>query len=385
MKLSSLKIGVLLLVLAMVAVPSVALAFTQQSGNFVYIAADEVIDDNLVVFADSTVDISGTIKGDVIVVAGVVNIKGTVEGDVIGAGDTISISGPVVGDIRVIANTLSVNSTVGGNITVLAEKLQLGADAEVGHSVTALAVTYEGNGAIVKHLNLLATNIILNGPIGRDVYALLGDESSKMILLENARIGGDITYVAQTPLDSVPGSEVAGIISKVEPTPLFDTDDLPLAELMFVFRFLALLATIVIGLFVIHVFPRAATGISEELLKEPLKLTLMGFGYFFLVPIGLFLLMFTIIVLPLAFILMIIFFILVCVAKIFAALAIGGLVTKSSVKKETNLFFSLIFGILLVYIISSIPYIGWLVALLLTWWGLAGAIQWCYARYSKAV
>tara|TARA_Y100000310_G_C20223350_1_gene596738 strand:- start:68 stop:337 length:270 start_codon:yes stop_codon:yes gene_type:complete len=84
---------------------------------------------------------------------------------------------------------------------------------------------------------------------------------------------------------------------------------------------------------------------------------------------------------PLAIILFTIYFITIYFAKLVVALAIGKYLVNKTTEKELSLFFPLISGILLLYIVTSIPFVGWVVSALVTWWGLAGISQWCYTQY----
>jgi cytoskeletal protein CcmA (bactofilin family) len=385
----SLSIGktsiIALFALIIVVAPVGVKAIVKQSDNLVYVGPEEVIDDNLVVFADSKVEIEGTIKGDLIVATRIVNIKGAVEGDVIVTAGDIKITGPVGGDVRAAGGTIIIESTIGGNVTVVTGKLILGDSAEVGHSVSAIAGLYEGNGAIVKNLSILTGDASINGPIGRNVKAHV-DKDGRLTLLSNARVGGDIYYSSVNQIDSVPGSEVAGIISKIGiPDSPLDNKDLPVKELFLFFKFISLLSALIFGFLLINIFPKAAKDVSERMLKEPVNLILFGFSYFFLIPLVLIVLMITLIGIPIAMVSFALYVIALYLAKIFAGIAIGLVVIRKVTKKEANLFFALIFGIILVYIVSSIPKIGWLIGAGLVWWGLAGLIQWCYTKYKKAV
>ena len=62
-----------------------ALAFEGRGGDTVVIGADEVVEDDLYVGAN-TFTLDGTIKGDLIVFGSTIEINGTVEGDLIAVG-----------------------------------------------------------------------------------------------------------------------------------------------------------------------------------------------------------------------------------------------------------------------------------------------------------
>ena len=86
-----------LLALLMLTFTTPALAFDGRGGDNVVIAADEVIEDDLYVGANTFV-LEGTVKGDLIVFAQNITINGTVEGDLLNDGEltvegTIAVTG----------------------------------------------------------------------------------------------------------------------------------------------------------------------------------------------------------------------------------------------------------------------------------------------------
>ncbi|NIO72166.1 MAG: hypothetical protein GTN71_24855, partial [Anaerolineae bacterium] len=86
-----------------------ALAFESRSGDTVVIGADEVIEDDLYVGAN-TFTLDGTIKGDLIVGGSTIEINGTVEGDLIAVGQTVTVRGTVADDVRIAGQALILDS-----------------------------------------------------------------------------------------------------------------------------------------------------------------------------------------------------------------------------------------------------------------------------------
>jgi hypothetical protein len=70
---------------------SSAWAIETRGGQNVTIGADEVIEDDLYVGAE-TVTVEGTVRGDLVAAGGTVRMNGTVEGDIISAGQTVSLA-----------------------------------------------------------------------------------------------------------------------------------------------------------------------------------------------------------------------------------------------------------------------------------------------------
>src|SRR5689334_20014873 len=97
---------VFLLVVAGLAMASPVEAADVRSGDFVTVAPNETIEDNLYAAA-STVNMNGTVKGDVIVVGNEITIDGTVDGSVFAAGRVVTINGIINGSARISGQVLT--------------------------------------------------------------------------------------------------------------------------------------------------------------------------------------------------------------------------------------------------------------------------------------
>jgi ABC-type Mn2+/Zn2+ transport system permease subunit len=74
----------------------------------------------------------------------------------------------------------------------------------------------------------------------------------------------------------------------------------------------------------------------------------------------------------LAFMLLGVWLIFMCVAKILASLLLGRYLLKKNKNKEDSLIWPLVLGVALAQIIFSIPVLSWLLSLIAVWWGLGG-------------
>ncbi|MCK4553560.1 hypothetical protein KAU19_01185, partial [Candidatus Parcubacteria bacterium] len=99
----------------------------------------------------------------------------------------------------------------------------------------------------------------------------------------------------------------------------------------------------------------------------------------FLTPIIAILLLITLIGMPLAFILIGVWLIALFVSKILVGILIGReLLKRFWEKKKDSLLLAMVIGIVIAWIIFSLPIIGWLLCLVAMWWGVGGI--WLYFR-----
>ena len=310
----------MLLVVAIVlaGVPGLAAAETR-SGGSVVVGENEVIDEDLQVFAGSVV-VHGTVDGDVQAFAGTVRIEGTVNGDVQAAGGTVEVAeGAVVtGDL----------------------------DAGAGDVVLAGEVTGDAT-------------------VGGDTVRLLG----------TAVVGGDLTYDGE--LVRADGATVGGTVSAGDGgVAVAPVDFGPLAP---VFAFYGLLASLLLGAVLLLVFPGTADRVSATALAEPLRSGGAGLLAIVGVPLVLVLFAITVIGIPITVVGALLFAAVAWVATVYGRLALGNwLLGFADVR---NRWAGLLVGFLVVFALGFVPVLGGVVDLLVLLLGLGALALVAYRAY----
>ena len=101
----------------------------------------------------------------------------------------------------------------------------------------------------------------------------------------------------------------------------------------------------------------------------------------FLTPIVALLLFITLIGIPLSIIILALWFIALYLSKIIIGILVGrGILEKLLPKKNKSLIWAMIIGVIIVWMITSLPLIGWLFCLTAIWWALGG--MWLYYKKS---
>jgi cytoskeletal protein CcmA (bactofilin family) len=346
------------------------------------VRAGEVVEDNLIVVADS-VDIQGEVLGDVIVAAGTVNIKGVVEGDVIGVSGDVTVKGNVGGDVRVLSGTTVIGGTVNGNVTVASGRALVEEGAEIRKGILAAAGTFELHGAVQRNVQGFFGKAYINAPIGGSVFVKI-DKGGLLVLEENARVGGDVSYVSENDIERAAGAEVAGVVRRLAVSPEAESS---VAVLLFFARVLSLLGLLAVGLFLANVFGAFTKQTAEAMLVEVPRKIFVGFAVFWLTPIVALLLMFTVIGIPLALMAFALYLVALYIAKVFAALAIGSYILKRARKETAHLALTLtlVLGGIVVVGISAIPVVGFIVSTLFVWWGVGTLFLAAYGAYRSGV
>ncbi len=247
----------IIVLFSLILVPTVS-AFDGREGGEVIIGADEVIEDDLYIGAE-TVIIDGVIKGDLLAGANIITINGTVEGDLYTGAQTVIINGTVDGDVLAFAQTVMVNGTVSDDFRSGAAAVQLGAEAKIGDDLLFGGASLESMpgslvegdllfggaqilaaGSVNGDLSVGTSAFTLKGDVGGNVKAYVdageanqnpggpmyfGPEMEISIpsvkpgltIDKAASIGGDLTYTATESM-TFPAGVVAGETLRIEPT-----------------------------------------------------------------------------------------------------------------------------------------------------------------------
>lgn len=346
--------------------PVQAKVITQEKG-LVTIPVGEVINDDLIIGAES-VDISGTVNGDIYVGAGTVNFSGKVSGDlVIGAG-TVNIDQAVIGDSLII----------GAGTVIIDEKSRIGGSLLVG------AGTLSNQAPVGRNFMAGAGNIKLNALVGGE--ARLG--GSSLSLGPKTVINGDLIYAIENELDQAETAVIKGEITKHRTPEIkrFDNQKTK-AQMAGIWRsaklalnFMSFLGSLLTGLVILWLFKAPAAAIADKISSRFLPSLGWGLVVLFVVPPTLFLLGLTIIGLPLAGLGGLLFLIDLCLAKIFASFALGKAMQRyfNWQKLSVSAVFSA--GLAVYYLLRIIPGIGFFVHLVALLAGLGGCWLSCRTR-----
>ena len=116
------------------------------------------------------------IDNDVVLSGDDVQLAGTVKGNAFITGRDVVIDGIVEGSLFVIGQRVTINGTVGGGAYVIAVSSRLGATAEVGQNLYYLGVSFvsERGSQVGRDLVGLSLGAILQGSVGRETRLIAG-------------------------------------------------------------------------------------------------------------------------------------------------------------------------------------------------------------------
>lgn len=330
----------LTLVVLLASLPAVAAAETRTGGT-VIVGPNETVDEDLETFAGSVV-IRGTVDGDLSAFAGDIRIAqgGTVTGDVETAGGSVVIAGTVGGDVEAAGGSVRVTET----------------------------------GQIDGALEAGAGSVTVNGTVGGD--AQLGADSIR--LGPGARIGGDLIHDGD--LTRAEGATVEGTVTR--------DDDLdagvggPIAQAPgAAFTVYSLLVNLLVGAVLLLAFPWFSEGVADRVADDPVRTGAIGLVAAIAIPIGLVLLLFTILGIPLSLAGFVIFGLLTWIGTIYGRYAVGEWVL--SFTGRDNRWLALLIGVVSVALLTLVPLVGWLVELVVFVLGFGALVTALWRSYDN--
>lgn len=218
-----------------------AYAFEERSGEKIVIAADEVVEDDLYLFAAEVI-VDGTVKGDLIAFGSQITVNGVVEGDLFSAGQVVVINGVVADDARIAGAGLQVggNAHIGDDLLAAGASLETKPGCAIGGDVVVGAAQALLDGEVKGDVLAGTGALELAGTFGGDVKAYVDqteetvNEPSPNVFMqqnvpltlpslapgltvkEGAKIAGDLEYSSTYDLQ-FPGGVVGGKVTRVEP------------------------------------------------------------------------------------------------------------------------------------------------------------------------
>lgn len=340
-----------------------ASAFTVlQSDEFV--GVDTVINDDLYIFGDDII-IQGTVLGDILACGGLLDIPGNVTGDVMACAGTVIINGNVEDDVRVCTGTLIVNGNVGGDLLVFGGNVVVSDDANINGDVIFSSGKMELIGDVGSNIVGESDDVKLAGEVDGNVKLKV----DKLTVLPDTKINGMLTYTSPKEVIIPPGTVVKDInfIEKVE----YEDEDGMIGSFSVILWFIKYLAMLVIGLLILTLLPNRTEAVAQTIPDRVLMNLAMGFLLIVAGFVGSILLFSTVIGIPLGIMLLFMTFAVLYGAKLFFGLWLGKVIF-SRLGRETKPWINMALGLLVLFILTSLPWIGFWIYLLVTFIAVGG-------------
>jgi cytoskeletal protein CcmA (bactofilin family) len=326
-----------------------ASAFTTIEGGDT-IVIDDVIEDDVYIVGNNII-IKGTINGDLIVAGGMVDIQGNVTQDLIVAAGDVTITGNVGDDVRVVAGTLTIDGYVQDDLISFTGETKLSNTGAIGGDFTSASGQLSLLGDIDGNITGSGSEVTLGGTVGGNVDMTTG----QLVVLPDAYIAGNLKYRSPESAD-IP----FGTVGKDTDFLQEKYDDEKNDSFSIFSWFIGYLALVLLGILGMAIWPKQIQNIVSKTPESPGTAFLTGLAIFVAAFILSFMLLITVIGIPVSLILMALIMLGLYAARIFTAIWLGKyLFTK--IEKESKPWLDLVLGIFALLLVCEIPIIGALV------------------------
>ena len=314
-----------------------------RAGSQVVIPAEETIDSDLYA-SGGLVRVEGTVDGDLIVTGGQVRLTGEVTGDLIASGGMVDVSGQVEGDVRAAGGQLTVSGTIGEDLFVAGGQVTLSSSGEVGEDLVFAAGQMTLDGSVTGDVMGSTGNYQRGGTVGGEENVTVSEDEEPTV--------GDRSLDAVQRFVSI--LVVAGLALWLAPrlieAPAQTLRNRPLASLGVGLLGLVGFIVLVVAVILVAVLLAIVFGLlGLDGLVGTVILTLFA----------------VLVVLGLLFFLTVVFG-----APAGVGLSLGSLVMGSPARR----WLALILGVLVVVILTSLPWIGGWLGLVVLVFGLGAII-----------
>jgi hypothetical protein len=356
-------IRTLLLLSLLATTPSAVSAAERISGPNAVVPEDRSIDDDLHI-AGNNVSVHGPVRGDVLAAGRQVTVSARVDGDVIAAGANVTVSGPVGDDLRaagasvVVSGMVEDNAALGGSNVVIKPEGSIGRDADVN------GASIDVQGTIGRDLHASGYTVRVSSEVGRNlvVYA------DRVILAPGATVAGDLVAYTSQPPQIGAGARVMGETRYVH-------QGSKGGPVQWVLGWLFLFACLFVTGAVMLALARASFDRVAELAgARPFRSLFTGLLSFFLIPVLIALLGFTMLGIPLALVLLAGFVAILVLAVVHVAYCTGSWLMHRLGRAESSPYARMAVGAIVLAVLLTLPWVGLLVGLVAMLLGTGAAV-----------
>jgi len=352
------------ILVALFAVPVFISAALVQTGEEYSLVKGETISENLYVVGGN-VTISGDVQGDLIIAGGNIIVTGNISEDVLIVGGSLSVLGEIGEDLRIAGGQVTIGGNVGKDVVTVGGMIHILSNVTVDGDILVGGGKVIIDGVVKGDVNIGGGEIDINGQVAGDVRA----RAQELKIGEKAVISGNLVYDAPKEAVIDESASIAGeiVFNKALFFPQKEGRDIKniLQTIGIFFAFAKLFALLAAALVAVFIFRKFSTAVVEQGVLHLRMNLLRGFVVLIVVPVAVFLLLISVLGSLIGVIGGLVYIIFLLIAKVYAGIILGSWIFRIFAKtKEVEVDWKIaVLGVLLLYIISFLPYIGGIINL----------------------
>ncbi len=280
-----------------------------------------------------------------------ITINGNIVGDVIIVAVNTFINGHISGNARVFSVHTNLNSRIDNNLTLISKESFLSKKASVGGNMLTISDELQFAGVIYGESKIMSRFFFVDGILGKKANIV----SKNLNIGKLAVFNSDLIYKTKSPISNI-NNHVKGKIryEKADNFLQFNLVGKKTEVYKNILNVLNFLSVFILGTIMAFLFPKNFTIISQTVIEKPLANFIVGLLFYFISPVVILLLIFSIIGIPIALLLTFFMAVFVFLSRIIISLAIGNMIFKDKNSK----FIPLLVGLTITQIIFLLPFIN---------------------------
>ncbi len=347
-----------------------------RSDENISVNAGEIVDDTFVAFG-RTVRIDGEVTGDLIAFAQSIEINGAVLGDIIAFGRIIEVDGRAGGGFAGFGQVIRIGDSIGQSVYGFGQSIRSSRDATIEGDLFAFGENISVGSSVGRNVTVFGSTLTLSGEVKRDVT--FGGRLATV--QSSASIGGnlDVKLPDEENLAVHSAATVAGetIVDFPRPDQEEEEEDGMPSVWNIAWTALWLVTAFLSGLLLLWALP-ALRRVPLDNLNGILTSAGLGFVLVTATPVLAVVLAVTLIGLPAGLVIAAAWALSLYVSKIVVAHFLGNALLRPKQRDVRSMLLPLLAGLVLVLIAVSLPYVGWVINLLLVIIGLGAMGQALY-------
>jgi len=364
--------------------------------------------------ASRSVEITGDQQHQQFAAGDTVRITAQIADDVFAAGREVTLDGArahtlVTGAGRLVLRNSTIRDLIAGSLDVEihgvieddaivavcplcwwgSRRILIGKDARIGHDARFVAETIVIDGTIGGELHATARRIVISGSVTGKAEL----KAREIVIASSAKLGGEVIIRSPGKPEIATGATIAGPLREVPTKVDFpDVSELPrrLAWFAMLAAMAAALGILVLGALSQIAVPGLVQSGADRLAAQPWTNVGLGLAWALLTPAVAALLFVSLIGAPAAIVLMAGFVVIAALGFVTAGYA-AGLWLRQRVKSQpaapgtAGRMGWTALGLLVLLVINVVPFLGWIIALLVFMAGLGAAASTVTERFRSAV
>jgi hypothetical protein len=318
-------------------------------------------------YAASAVSVPGRIGGDAMIMAGTARIDGEVGDDARVVAETFKLDGAVGGELAVAAHTADIDGSIGDDLYVAGEDVQLGQNTHIGQDARIFGSDVLVKGRINRNLDVSGETVAILARVTGDVTV----HARHIILGPGTLIEGKLTWRSPNqpdiPEDAIVQGGVSGDIIKgwqregvlSWASPFHGAPRAAIFAGEAAGRIMVALSAFALGLLLVMLTPHYADRVFVTARERWAVSFMWGLALLLMTPIAAFILILTIVGIPLGILALLSLPIFMLWGYAVGAGAIGAAILRRQTTQGRILALAL--GIAIITALALVPYVGWLI------------------------